>query len=136
MAGAHRMGLFAVSALLGWLRIVVFRRHGRVAKGRIYMHTTELVTSGLFSVVRHPQFLASDVLAVAVMCITQHWSVLLAGALGISANHLTMLKADRDLVVKFGQPYRDYMDRIPRWNLLVGLWRRSRHGRTRGSPDE
>jgi protein-S-isoprenylcysteine O-methyltransferase Ste14 len=122
--------LFAVSAILGWLPILVFRRHGRVARGSSYIHTTELVTSGLYAVVRHPQFLASDFLAAAVMCITQHWGVYLAGVVGIGANHLTMIKADHDLVEKFGEQYLQYIEQVPRWNLLIGLWRWVRHRTT------
>jgi protein-S-isoprenylcysteine O-methyltransferase Ste14 len=120
-------GLFALSAVLGWVPIFVFRRHGRVAKGRSYIHTTRLVTSGPYAIVRHPQFVAWDLLAVAVMCITQHWGVFAAGGIGIVANHLTMTKADRDLVEKFGDPYREYIERVPRSNLLLGLWRWARH---------
>jgi protein-S-isoprenylcysteine O-methyltransferase Ste14 len=115
--------LFAISAILGWLPILVFRRRGAVEKGRSYVHTTALVTSGLYAVVRHPQFLASDVLATAVMCMTQHWTVYLAGAVGMAANHATMIKADRDLVMKFGEAYSDYMRRVPQWNPLLGMWR-------------
>jgi protein-S-isoprenylcysteine O-methyltransferase Ste14 len=124
-------GLFAISAILGWLPILVFRRQGRVTKGKSYIHTTALVTSGLYAIVRYPQFLASDFLAVAVMCITQHSAVYLAGTMGVAASHLTMIKADRDLVTKFGEPHREYMQRVPRWNLLAGLWRRHRRSRPR-----
>jgi len=115
--------LFAISAVLGWLPILEFRRHGRVAKRRSYIHTTALATSGLYSIVRHPQYLASDFLAVAVVCISQHWTVYLTSVIAIAANHVCMVKADRDLVEKFGEPYREYLRRVPRWNFLVGLWR-------------
>jgi protein-S-isoprenylcysteine O-methyltransferase Ste14 len=118
--------LFVLSAVLGWLPVLVFRRRGRVAKGRSYIHTTQLVTTGLYAVVRHPQFVAWDVLALAVMCMTQHWGVFAAGGIGIVANHLTMTKADRDLVEKFGDPYRQYTEQVPRWNLPLGLWRWAR----------
>jgi len=118
--------LFALSALLGWLPILVFRRHGRVSKGKSYIHTTQLVTSGIYAVVRHPQYFASDLLAAAVMCITQHWSTLALGLIGIASNHITMRRADRDLVRKFGAPYQEYMERVPQWNLVIGLWRWSR----------
>jgi len=114
--------LFVVSAILGWLPILLFRRHGHVAKGKSYMHTTELVTSGLYAIVRHPQFLASDFLAVAVLCIAQHWGVYLAGGVGVGVNHLTMIKADHDLVEKFGEPYHKYKLLVPQWNFLIGLW--------------
>jgi len=122
--------LFAFSAVLGWLPILTFRLRGRVAKGKSYIHTTELVTSGIYSIVRHPQFFAADLLAAAVMCIAQHWSVVAAGVVAVATNHLTMQKADDDLVDKFGDPYRDYMRRVPRWNLATGIFRRLRSGRT------
>jgi len=122
--------MFAFSALFGWLPILTFRRRGRVAKGRSYMHTTQLVTSGIYSIVRHPQFLAGDLMAAAVMCITQHWSVVVAGVVAIAANHLTMRKADDDLIDKFGEPYREYMQQVPQWNLAIGIFRRLRSNRT------
>jgi protein-S-isoprenylcysteine O-methyltransferase Ste14 len=124
-------GVFALSAVFGWVPIFVFRRHGGVAKGRTYIHTTQLVTSGLYAIVRHPQFLAGDLIAVAVMCITQHWAALVTGAAAIVSNRLTMIKADRDLVAKFGEPYREYMARVPGASLVVGLWRRAHRLRRR-----
>ena len=115
--------LFAISAVLGWLPIFLFHRRGAVPKRKTYIHTTQLVTSGLYAIVRHPQYLAGDFLAVAVMCITQHWATLVAGAIGIVGNRLSMLKADRGLIEKFGEPYRVYMKRVPRASLLIGLVR-------------
>lgn len=123
---------FAVSAVLGWFPIFLFHRHGGVTKRRSYVHTTQLVTTGLYAIVRHPQFLAGDCLALAVMCITQHWGTLVAGGIAIAADRLSMIKADRDLVAKFGEPYREYMAHVPRASLLVGTWRwvrRLRHRR-------
>ena len=115
--------LFGLSAIFGWLPIVFFRHHGSVAKGKSYIHTTALVTRGPYAIIRHPQYLAGDLLALAVICIVQHWSVIVAGAVGIAANHLTILKANRDLIDKFGDDYRQYMQRVPGTNLILGLWR-------------
>lgn len=122
--------LFVVSAILGWLPILIMRRRGGVPKRKSYVHTTELVTAGLYSIVRHPQYLAGDFLAVAIMCLTQHWATLVAGGVAIASNRLSMLRADRDLVEKFGESYRTYMARVPQASLLLGLWRRIRRGRT------
>jgi len=116
-------GVFGLSAVLGWLPIFLFRRRGRVAQGSTYIHTTQLVTSGLYAIVRHPQYLAGDYIAVAVMCIAQHWGALVAGGVAVVANRLSMIKADRDLVAKFGEPYTEYMASVPRAGLLFGLWR-------------
>jgi len=123
-------GLFALSAVLGWVPMLVLRSRGGVAKGKSYVHTTRLVTSGPYAFVRHPQFVGADLLAVAVVCITQHWAALLVSAIGIAANRWSMRAADRDLMAKFGQPYREYMARVPRASLLVGSsrWARRRLG--------
>jgi len=115
--------LFGLSAVFGWLPIFFFRRHGGVSRGKSYMHTTALVTRGPYAIIRHPQYLACDLLALAIICIVQHWSVIVAGAVGIAANHLTILKANRDLIDKFGDDYRQYMQRVPGTNLVLGLWR-------------
>jgi len=123
---------FAISALLGWAPILVFHRRGGVPKRQSYVHTTQLVTSGPYAIVRHPQFLAGDFIAVAVMCITQHWGAIAAGVIAIVTNRLSMRKADRDLVERFGEPYREYMERAPRASLLVGLWRWARRRRRLG----
>jgi len=122
---------FAISALLGWAPILVFHRRGGVPKRKSYVHTTQLVMSGPYAIVRHPQYLAGDFIAVAVMCITQHWGAIAAGVIAIVSNRLSMRKADHDLVGRFGEPYREYMERVPRASLLVGLLRRAR--RRRGS---
>jgi protein-S-isoprenylcysteine O-methyltransferase Ste14 len=116
-------GVFGVSAVLGWVPIFLFRRRGRVAKGSAYIRTTQLVTSGLYAFARHPQYLAGDYIAVAVMCITQHWATFVAGTVAIIGNRLSMLKADRGLIEKFGEPYREYMERVPRASLLIGFVR-------------
>jgi len=115
--------LFGLSAVFGWLPIFLFRRHGGVARGKSYMHTTALVTRGPYTLVRHPQYLACDLLALAVICITQHWSVIAVGVVAIASNHLTIMKADRDLIDKFGDSYREYMQRVPGTNLIAGMWR-------------
>jgi len=115
--------LFGLSAVFGWLPIFLFRRRGGVAKGKSYMHTTVLVTRGPYEIIRHPQYLACDLLALAIICIVQHWSVVAASVVAIASNHLTILKADRDLIDKFGDDYREYMKRVPGTNLVLGLWR-------------
>jgi len=119
-------GVFGLSALLGWIPILAFRLRGGVAKRRSYVHTTKLVTTGLYSIVRHPQYLAGDYIAVAVMCITQHWAAFLAGGVAILTNRLSMIKADKDLIGKFGDAYRTYMKHVPRASIAIGLWRRVR----------
>lgn len=64
--------LWVAGMVLAWLPIFYFRRKAGVARGRSYVHTTRLVTTGVYSVVRHPQYLSFFVFAVAMALIGQH----------------------------------------------------------------
>jgi protein-S-isoprenylcysteine O-methyltransferase Ste14 len=66
--------VLAVSGVLGWLPIYTLRRKGGVAKGESYVQTTELVDSGIYGIVRHPQYLAGVLMNLALALIAQlYW---------------------------------------------------------------
>ena len=46
-------GVMMISAIFGWLPIFTFRKKGKVV-GRSYVHTTVVVDSGVYAIVRHP----------------------------------------------------------------------------------
>jgi protein-S-isoprenylcysteine O-methyltransferase Ste14 len=120
-----------ISGVFGWVPILTFRRAGAVAKGDSYMETTRLVDTGLYAIVRHPQFLAGVLINVAVALISQHWLIILLGAISIGFVYGDTWRAERTLVEKFGDEYRRYRERVPRLNAAWGivLWLR-RRGKT------
>lgn len=113
--------------LVALLMLVVpvrqFKRSGGVARGDIFANTTVVVDSGLFAVARHPQFLAMVLIALGVAFLGQRWDVVAAGVAATCAFMVDFTRADRREVAKFGQPYVDYMRRVPGWNPIVGFWR-------------
>jgi len=50
--------VMTVSAVFGWMPFYTLRERGGVPEGESYMKTTKLVETGVYSVVRHPQYLA------------------------------------------------------------------------------
>jgi protein-S-isoprenylcysteine O-methyltransferase Ste14 len=123
--------VMAISGIFGWLPIFTFRRRGGVAKGESYMQTTQLVDTGIYGIVRHPQYLAGIILSIALALIAPHWIVIGLGAIAIVINVLNTFEEERGCIEKFGDAYRDYRDRVPRLNPVVGLARwlqRSAHG--------
>jgi protein-S-isoprenylcysteine O-methyltransferase Ste14 len=125
--------VWGLGAVLGWLPIFTLRRSGAVAKGASYVHTTHLVTTGIYAVVRHPQYLSFGLIAVALILIVQDWVVAGVGTLAAVGSYLIACGADRACLAKFGEPYRRYMERVPRSNLVLGLLRLARRkgGRAR-----
>ena len=120
--------VLTVSAVFGWLPIYEFRRRGGVAEGESYIKTTRLVTSGVYGVVRHPQFLAGILITVSMMMMSQHPHSVVAGLVAAVVYAMEVSPADRRLVEKFGEPYRRYMERVPALNFVSGLARLARAG--------
>jgi len=87
------VGLYVFSGtVFGVLPVIEFRKKGRVRKGKSYIHTTKLVDTGIYSIVRHPQFVTFILWAIAGMLLFQHWIIIILGIKGklFARYHTTM----------------------------------------------
>jgi protein-S-isoprenylcysteine O-methyltransferase Ste14 len=115
--------VWAVSVVFGFVPIFQFRRKGGVPGGKSYVHTTKMVVTGLYAVVRHPQYTAGILLSLALILISQNLLVLLLGVIMIPILYFDILMADRYELAKFGDDYRGYMEQVPRANFILGIIR-------------
>lgn len=115
--------LWALSIYFGWMSMREMKKKGKVPKGKSYMRTTKLVTTGPFSVVRHPQYLGMYLFPLSLALISQDWLIELLGALAILFNFLSTRDVDKEMVKKFGRPYEEYMKEVPGFNFILGLYR-------------
>lgn len=121
------VGLYASSGIVfGMLPVMEFRKKGGVKKGRSYIHTTKLVDTGMYSIVRHPQFVTFILWAIAGMLLFQHWITILLGIPIIPLTYIDLIRADKRSITKFGDDYNAYMKRVPRANFLLGIIRHLR----------
>lgn len=116
------MWLFSV--FFAWLPIYIFKRKGGVPAGEGYVSTTKLVTTGIYSVVRHPQYLAGILFSLSFMLVSQHWLVIILGIPLVIIFYIAAWDEDKSLINKFGDEYRQYMKSVPRMNFLSGLVRK------------
>jgi protein-S-isoprenylcysteine O-methyltransferase Ste14 len=117
-------GLYIFSGLIfGWLPVLEFRKKGRVRKGNSYIHTTKLVDTGIYSIVRHPQYVTFILWAIAGILLFQHWIIILLGIPVIPLTYIDLIKADEDAIQKFGDDYKAYMKKVPRANFILGILR-------------
>ena len=116
-------GFIFLSAIFGIVPIFTFSRKGRVEKGKSYMHTTSVVTSGIYSILRHPQYMAGILINIGIILISQHWLIIIIGVIAIMLNYFDALRADQNLIVKFGKEYSDYIKKVPRLNFIAGIIR-------------
>jgi protein-S-isoprenylcysteine O-methyltransferase Ste14/Pyruvate/2-oxoacid:ferredoxin oxidoreductase delta subunit len=109
--------LFVLSSLMN------FRKRGKPVEGRGIMATTELVESGTYGVVRHPQFLGVALMMCASILVSQHWFFVLVGVPLILSMSKWAQNSEEHLIAKFGDDYIRYMRRVPRMNLFLGIFR-------------
>lgn len=119
------VGLYVFSGLIfGLLPVIEFRKKGRVQSGKSYIHTTKVVQTGIYSIVRHPQYVTFMLWAIAGFFLFQHWVVVLLGIPIFPLTYVDLIKADKEALEKFGDNYKSYMKKVPRANFLLGIIRR------------
>jgi protein-S-isoprenylcysteine O-methyltransferase Ste14 len=117
-----------ISAIFGWLPIYTLKKRGK-PKGRGYVRTTVLVDRGIYTVVRHPQYLAGMLMGLALPLIAQHWIVAILGVIAIVIHYADTFAEEKSAIEKFGEEYKRYKETVPRVNFIVGLARLLRHRR-------
>jgi protein-S-isoprenylcysteine O-methyltransferase Ste14 len=113
-----------VSGVFGWLPIITLKRRGGVPEKESYMHTTVLVDSGIYSIVRHPQYFAGVLISLAMALITQQWVSVILFIPVAAGFYWDSLRADRVLVEKFGGEYEAYMEKVSGMNPVKAILRK------------
>ena len=108
--------------------IVIFPIRGGVAKGKSFVNTTRLVNTGIYAVVRHPQYTGGIYACfVTTLLWYPHWLFAVLGIIGAILIYLSTKEEDKRLIEKFGNDYVAYMERVPMMNIFLGLFRLLRH---------
>jgi protein-S-isoprenylcysteine O-methyltransferase Ste14 len=115
--------IWVLSGIFGIAPIFILRQKGDVAKGKSYVETKHLVYTSLYAIVRHPQYLAGILFGIAMMLLAQHWLVVLLGVISAVLIWLDIQLADQQCIEKFGAEYRQYMQRVPQVNFILGVIR-------------
>jgi protein-S-isoprenylcysteine O-methyltransferase Ste14 len=115
--------VLVVGLLFLFLSFLYFKKRGEPVKERNLMCTTVLVDSGTYAIVRHPQFLGVGLLICASILISQHWLTAIIGVPLIALMFMFLQMAEKELIRKFGDEYKRYMQKVPKINLLLGIIR-------------
>jgi protein-S-isoprenylcysteine O-methyltransferase Ste14 len=115
--------IWLVGIVLIFLPISTLRREGRSPEGQGYVATEVLVGTGIYALVRHPQYLGWMLMYLVVFLFSPHWIVAGVGVVGAACVYRFTIEEEKLLIAKFGAPYRSYMERVPRFNLPLQIGR-------------
>jgi protein-S-isoprenylcysteine O-methyltransferase Ste14 len=116
--------VWAFGMVLVMAPIIMFPRRGGVPKRKSFVHTTRLVDTGIYAVVRHPQY-TGGIYAIFLTTFLwyPHWLFGVLGVAGTAVAYMSCREEDQRLIEKFGDDYRAYMKRVPGMNFVSGLVR-------------
>ena len=75
----------------------------------------EPVTKGVYRISRHPIYLSGFLLYIGIGIATASWVILLCAILWIVLFHIVLPFEEQFLLEKYGDSYREYMNKTPRW---------------------
>jgi protein-S-isoprenylcysteine O-methyltransferase Ste14 len=121
--------IWAISVIFGFLPIIVLKKEGGVQNGESYVHTKTLVTSNIYSIIRHPQYTAGILLSLAMILISQNWLITAMGVVVILFLYIDIVWTDKFEIEKFGDEYKKYIEEVPRTNFILGIIRILKHSK-------
>ena len=143
LTGAIEVESYPALFIIGWVvwafgmvlvmaPIVMFPRRGGVAKRKSFVNTTRLVDTGIYGIVRHPQY-TGGIYAIFLTTFLWYpsWLFGILGVIGIIVIYMGCREEDQRMIEKFGEDYIAYMERVPRMNFVLGLMRLIRQRRNR-----
>ena len=102
---------------------IMLKKFGQVREGEPYYQTTKVVDRGVYAIVRHPQYLGYMLLGLGFSLTTQHWLGYLFGGVMIVILYVASVAEEKYCVDHLGGAYKAYMQRVPRFNFVLGLGR-------------
>jgi len=117
------LGLWLIAMVLLFLPIITLSRKGKVPEKRSYVETEVLVDSGLYAIVRHPQYLGWILMYVVVFLFNPRWEIAVVGMAGMVCMFLVVKQEEGLLIEKFGERYVLYIQSVPGLNPFLGIVR-------------
>lgn len=113
-----------VIQLVGWILLVVGIALIILSTVTLFRKRTDsVISSGVFSLIRHPMYLGSIFLFLAMPCFLPHWIMVILAVVNAIFIYWFMLNEEQKNIEKFGDEYERYMQSVPRANLFTGLIR-------------
>ena len=98
---------------------IALKRKGKPETG--WENTTVMINSNIFRIVRHPLYLGTTISAIGLMSLYQSIPSTTVGIVSIFCCWMASKKEDAFNIEKFGDSYKEYVEKVPMWNAFKGL---------------
>ena len=115
--------LLFTSSVLIFAPFFQLKKHGHVAHNSSYLHTRRVVKRGVYAIVRHPQYVGYSFLAVGFALLSQHWITSVLALVCLTGYYLAAVQEEKLCRLRFGKSYETYCQHVPRFNIVLGIFR-------------
>lgn len=115
--------LICITIALAFITFVTFRRKGKPKRG--IEETTVLIEGPIFGIIRHPLYLGFALWGIGQILAIQSIISVVLGIIAIFCSWMAAKKEDEFNLKKFGNSYREYMKKVPMWNVFKGMKRKN-----------
>jgi protein-S-isoprenylcysteine O-methyltransferase Ste14 len=83
-----------------------------------YAPSTTLATTGVYAYVRNPMYLGLGLIVGGIgIVLASDWMLVMLVAAALTTHFGVVLREERYLTGKFGEPYLRYMENVPRYGI-------------------
>ena len=112
--------LYIPSAILVFGSIIELKHKGK-PKSADFTAATTFIDSGIYSFFRQPMTLGAAIGSVALVLDFQSILAVILGLVSLFCFWMSARKESEYNIRKFGDTYKEYMKKVPMWNILKGL---------------
>ena len=94
------------------------KRYGTPETG---IETTTFVDAGIFKIIRQPMTLGMAIWSVALIQVFQSALSVILGVVSLFCFYMSARTESEYDILKYGDDYREYMRRVPMWNIARGM---------------
>jgi protein-S-isoprenylcysteine O-methyltransferase Ste14 len=109
--------LYIPSVVLLLSSMIALKRKGK-SKGADFTDTTSFINSGIYKIVRQPMTLGLAVWSVALVFVFQSIIAIVLGLTSLFCFWMSARKESEYNIKKFGDAYKEYMKKVPMWNIF------------------
>ena len=118
--------LLLMAAVFIFTPFYLLSKYGKAQDRKSYMEAGEIVHQGLYAIIRHPQYFGYILLACGFTLLSQHWITVLLTILIVIFFYFQAVQEERYCLTQYGESYEGYLQKVPRFNLFLGVLRQFR----------
>ena len=112
--------LFIPSIIFVISSMIELKRKGK-SKGTDFTATTTFIKSGIYNFLRQPMTLGVAIWSIALILVFQSILAIILGLISFFCFWMSAIKESEYNISKFGDDYKEYMKKVPMWNILKGV---------------